>query len=185
MEKTPRIIVISGLPASGKTSIASEISRRLTVPFVSRDGMKEVLFDHLDWKDREWSKKLGMASYSLLYYFIESLLRSNTSCVVESNFKPEFDNQKFWTLKEKYDFTVVQILCKADGAVLFERFKQRAESGERHPGHVDTSNYDEFKNALLSGRCDPLDMQGNVIEVNTTDFGKVDIDAILRKVNTA
>ena len=139
--------------------------------------------DGLGWKDPEWSKKIGLASYDLLFYFTETLLRAGRTCILESTFKPEFDNQRFATLTEKYDFDVIQILCKADGEVLFERFKKRSESGRRHPGHVDAGNGDEFKNSLLSGRCEPLLLPGKVIEVDTTDFGTVDIDALLQKMN--
>lgn len=153
------------------------------IPFVSKDDIKELMFDGLGWKDREWSKKLGLVSYDLLYYFAEALLRANRSFMIESNFKPEFDNPKFVALKEKYDFNVFQILCKADGDVLFERFKKRSESGQRHAGHVDTANYDEFKNTLLSGRCEPLAIRGRIIEIDTTDFNKVDVDALFQQVN--
>jgi len=50
----------------------------------------------------------------------------------------------------KYPFTPVQILCKANGAVLFQRFQQRSKSGERHSGHVDHLNYTKFE-TIMSG----------------------------------
>lgn len=179
-----KIVIITGLPASGKTTIGKELARRMSIPFVSKDDIKELMFDGLGWKDREWSKKLGLISYDLLYYFTEALLKANRPFVIESNFKPEFDNSKFAALKETCVFDAVQILCKADGEVLFERFKKRSESGQRHPGHVDTDNYDEFKKSLLSGHCEPLSLSGNVIEVDTTVFDKVDLDALLQKIDT-
>ena len=144
-----RVIIITGLPASGKTTIGKELAGRMNIPFISKDDIKESLFDGLGWKDREWSKKVGLISYDLLYYFVEALLKASASFVLESNFKPEFDNLKVAALKEKYGFEVVQILCKADGEVLFERFKNRSASGSRHPGHDDITNDDEFKSALL------------------------------------
>lgn len=178
-----KIIIITGLSASGKTTIGKELAKRMSIPFISKDAVKELMFDGLGWKDREWSKKLGLASYDLLYYFAEALLRAKVSFMIESNFKSEFDTPKFMALKEKYDFDVVQILCKADGEVLFDRFKKRSESGQRHPGHVDTTSFDEFKNTLLTGRCEPLALQGKIIEIDTTDFDKVDVDALFQQVN--
>lgn len=180
-----RIIVITGLPASGKTTLGKELAKRLNIPFLSRDDMKELMFDALGWKDRDWSKKIGLASYDLLYFVIETLLKAGVSFIIESNFKPEFDNPKFAALKELYDFDALQILCRAEGKVLFERFKKRSESGERHPGHVDAGNYDEFKNLLLSGRREPLDLRGPVIEIDTTHFDKVDVDALLRQIQAS
>jgi len=49
----------------------------------------------------------------------------------------------------KYPFTPVQILCKTNGAVLFQ---QRSASGEWYPGHVDHLNYAEFE-AIMSDLC--------------------------------
>ena len=57
-----------------------------------------------------------------------------------------------------------------DGKVLFERFKKRSESGERHPGHVDHNNYTEFEEQLLSGQSERLDIESEIIEIDTTDF---------------
>ncbi len=178
------VILITGLPASGKTTIGKDLAQRLDIPFISKDGIKESLFDTLGWKDRERSKNIGVASYSVLYYFVETLLKANASFILESNFKPEFDNPHWSALKNQYHFDVVQILCKTDGEVLFDRFKKRAGSAERHPGHVDATNDAEFKETLLKGHCEPLTMEGNVIEIDTTNWKKIDIDALAQRLKT-
>ena len=61
---------------------------------------------------------------------------------------------------------------------MFERFQKRSESGERHPGHVDTQNYEEFKESLLKGKYYPLGIGGEIIEVDTTDFSSIDDDEL-------
>ena len=181
MSSGSRVILITGISASGKTTLGRELAKRLNIPFISRDDIKETLFDSLGWEDREWSKKLGRGAFDLLFYFIELLLKANVSFMVESNFRPE-STPTFLALKEKYHFDIVQILCKADGNVLFERFKKRAESGERHPGHVDTVNIESFKESLLSGHWEPLKIEGKIIEVDTTDFEKVDVEGIANEL---
>ena len=70
----------------------------------------------------------------------------------------------------------------ADGKVLFQRFKERATSGQRHPGHVETLNLGEFKLALLRGRDEVMDIGGRVIEVDMTDFEKVDYEGLVEMV---
>ncbi len=162
--------------------IGKQLAQRLALPFISKDSIKELIFDGLGWQDREWSKKVGLASYDLFYYFAEVLLKAGGSFILESNFKPQFDNPKIQALKEKYSFQVTQIICKAEGRVLFERFKARAESGNRHPGHVDTLNYKEFENSLLTDDAEPLSIEGKIIEVDTNDFGKINIDQIVNQI---
>jgi predicted kinase len=61
------LIVVSGLPASGKTTLAHLLAAELRLPLVGRDDIKERLFESLGWSDREWSKRLGIASWDLLY----------------------------------------------------------------------------------------------------------------------
>ena len=43
----PLLVVVTGPPASGKTSVAEELASRLGVAFLSKDTFKEVLYEHL------------------------------------------------------------------------------------------------------------------------------------------
>jgi len=179
----PLLVIVSGLPCAGKTTVGRRLAQDLSLPFVHKDGIKESLFDHLGWRDRTWSKALGRASSELLYYFAETQLAVGRSLVIESNFDPVFATPKFLALKAQYSFTPLQILCKADGAVLLQRFQQRAESGERHPGHVDHLNYAEFQTVLQQGSLENLAIGGQVIELDTTDFQQIDYTGLVAAIH--
>jgi predicted kinase len=181
----PLLIIITGLPCTGKTTLGRRIASEFHMPFLNKDSIKELLFDSLGWSDREWSKKLGLASYVLLYYFLDIQLKAGISIIVESNFHPTFDIEKFLALLEKYDFQPLQIMCQTEGTILFQRFKVRAESGERHPGHVDALSYEEFKAVLLRGKLDPLALGGTVIEVDTTDFSKSNYEGLYEAIRSS
>lgn len=184
MSKT-LLLIISGPPCTGKTTLSKKIAREFRIPIISKDDIKEALFDSLGARDREWSKKLGLASYKVLYKLLDSLLRAGQSIILESNFKPEFDNERFLDFQKKYDFSILQIMCKTDGEILFERFKKRSESGERHPGHVDDENYDEFKDVLIKGELKALNIGGEVFALDTTDFESIDYDSIFSSIKSA
>lgn len=184
----PLLIIISGPPCSGKTALGGWLAQQLTIPLFHRDGFKEVLFESLGWSDLEWSQRLGGASYSLLYHTIEALLRAESSMIVESNFDPQFDTQRLRDLAGSYPFLPLQIRCMAEGAVLFERFKQRVESGQRHPGHLDHLNisvYEPIVQAGAGARNDFLDLGGERIDVETTDFAAIDYNQLLASVRAA
>jgi predicted kinase len=178
----PLLIIITGLPGTGKTTLGKRLAAELHLPFVYKDGLKEILFDRLGWQDREWSKKLGWASIELLYYFIKIQLKAGISFIAESNFKAEFANLEFMALKQKYNFEPFQILCQTDGEVLAQRFRERSKSGERHPGHLDHLYYDGFREASLEGGREALDIGGEILEVDTTDFQKIDYDQLLEAI---
>ncbi len=177
------IIIISGLPCTGKTTLGKYLSEKLELPFIYKDGIKELLFDNLGPSDREWSKKLGRASMALLYYFAEAQLAARKSFIIESNFKPEFDTEKFLALEERYRFSPFQILCKADGKVLVERFKNRDNSTERHQGHVDPASYKEFEELFLTDQQKPLEIGGKIVQLDTTDISSVNYNFILSELN--
>ncbi len=178
----PLLILISGLACTGKTTLGRYIAQELGLPFIHKDGVKEVLFDHLGWRDREWSKQLGRASSELLYYFAEVQLKAERSFILESNFLATLAVPKLLALHAQYPYQPVQIYCKTEEAVRFERFQQRSESGERHPGHVDHLNYAEFKTVSTPGGLAPLEIPGLLIEVDTTDFQRIDYSGIISSI---
>ena len=175
---TPIIVIISGLSCTGKSTLTEKISKRFSIPYFSKDMFKELLFDELGYSDRVWSKKLGGASYAILYKIAQSLLKTGQSFILESNFKPEIDRQDFLDLQKNFSFKIIEVLCYADGKILFERFKQRAEGGNRHPGHVDHLCYPEQKKVLMVGKAKSMGI-GDLIEVDTTEFEKIDYNKIL------
>jgi predicted kinase len=183
--ETPFVIIVSGPPGTGKTTLAEKISAEFRSPLFNKDGIKELLFDTLGWSDRKWSKRLGHATYVILFHIMERELAAGASFVVESNFHVAFDTERFRTLQAQYPFTPFQVNCTADGDVLYERFRERAESGERHPGHGDAMNLDEFEDILRRGRHDPLDIDGAVYEVDMTDYDAIDYDGLYGAIRTA
>ena len=182
MSSPPSLVIVTGPPASGKTTLGRALARKLSMPFLYKDGIKETLFDTLGWSDRAWSRKLGVATYALLFHLLEMELAAGRSLVVESNFDAERSGPSFLALRERYDFRPVQVCCVADGAVLLERCRSRATSDERHPGHDDLGHIAELEPILLRGRLDPLPLDGPIIEVDTTNFALIDIEAILQQV---
>ena len=180
---TPTLIIVTGLPATGKTTLATTISERLTIPLFCKDDIKEILFDQLGPGDRARSRELGVSSIELLYYSAEILLKAGKSVMIESNFNPAFATKAFLELKEKYSPEIVQIRCFAQGEVVFERFKARAQSGNRHAGHMDNGNLEGLKPLLLQEKIEIVDLGGRFIDVDTTDFEKIDYNGIINLIN--
>ncbi len=176
------VILVNGISATGKTTVGRELATGLGLPFFSKDGIKERLFDDLGHSDREWAHKLSGTTHVVLNHVFEQLLEAKIGFVMEANFNPAYDAEKYRAWQAKHGFRLVQILCHADGEVVYQRFKERVERGERHPGHCDGANAEPFREYLLAGKCAPLEVPGPVIEVDTTQFDRVDYGAIVARI---
>ena len=166
------LVIVGGPPASGKTTIAEKLSEDFSVPLIRKDAIKELLFDNIGWSDREWSRKLGATTYRIMDQITEAELKAGRAVILEANFKKSFDEEKFQHWQKQYLLRYFQIFCNAPRDVLLERFKSRVESGERHPGHVDGTNYDIFEPKHLAETFVPLEsLAGELINVDSTqDF---------------
>lgn len=176
----PSVVVISGPPASGKTSVAGRLAAEVALPLIARDEIKELLLDLLGAGDVAWSRTIGGVSYELLYQAVERELRACRSFIVESNFSIDSGRARLLALRARYGYQPLEIHCTANKETLISRYVARAST--RQPGHHDVDRVDDVESAVDDGRHVPLRLGGNVIVLDTTDFGAVDLDATLAVV---
>lgn len=167
------VILIAGAPASGKTTLAHTLSTRLNLPVLSKDDIKESLFDALP-VNGEWSRPLGRASYRLLLRLIAKFTRGNAAFIVDNAFRAEDERDLRPTLPGA---SVLGLHCRASNAT---RAAQRVEAGDRHPCHRNA----DIPQLIASRIYAPPEI-GERVNVPTDDFAAklyraaVD-DAILR-----
>jgi predicted kinase len=175
------LIIVTGLPCSGKTSLGRQLSRLHKIPFISKDGFKERLFDTLGWSDRARSKKLSGASYEMMFYVLEELLEVGQSCVLEANFDSQVHSEPLAKITQKFETRVVQIHCVTEQEILLERFKSRWKSGKRHQGHADEVMLPEME-SLVKQEIQPLELPGSVFELDTTDLANLETAALFAAI---
>lgn len=178
----PTLVVVSGQPASGKTTLARWVANETRLPLIGRDDIKERLFDSLGWSDRAWSQRLGVASWAVLYWALETQLAAGRSCIVESNFDPAIGGAEIISLRERFAFRTIQLHCFADGNVLVERYLARVADGNRHAGHVDHITINEKRDQLLAATPQPLQIDGTTLIVDTTDPASIDYDWLATEI---
>ncbi len=177
------VIVITGHPATGKTTLARHIATELRLLLVCRDQIKETLLDTLGWSTDAWSRQLSAAAWTLLYQQVEGLLQADIAHVVESNFDPVYANAHWQQLAKQYPLHLIQVRCETDSEVLIQRYRERVRSGDRHPGHVDQSDDPAFLALLRRGPMPWIDVPGPRIRVDASDLATFRLQDVLRSIN--
>ncbi len=186
MMSKPVLLIVNGLPGTGKTTLARKLAADAALPLFSRDSMYETLYDALECRSNGLPPLLGAAAFTLLYYVTGSVLAAGQSVMIEQFFgRPELRTAELLRLQQVYDFEPFQILCWADGKVLLERFLARAMAEEQHTSHQYLEWLEQNKEQLLPGRLAPLAVGGQIVEIDTTTPDSFDYTDLLQQVRTA
>jgi glucokinase len=135
-----RFVVVSGIPGSGKTTLARDLAPLLGLPVIDKDDILERLFEAKGVGDAEWRRRLSRESDSILQAAaVESAL--STGAVLTSFWRlpgmpPDSGTPTEW-LFDLSDL-IVNVRCVCPAEVAAERFARRT----RHPGHLDALRTD-------------------------------------------
>lgn len=182
MSEKPILIIVSGLPCTGKTTIAKEISNRLNYPLIYKDGIKEILFDTLGFSNRSWSRILSETTYDVMFYVVEALISTGNSLVIEANFPQQYTKTKIKGLLNIYQFLVFEVLCIVDPQVLLRRFEDRGMSGNRHPGHMDKEVIHEVNDLITDGYNGWLDLDSEFFKADLSNFDSAVYQKLMEKI---
>lgn len=193
-------ILVAGIPAAGKSTMAKVISERLKLPVISKDAMKELLFDNVGFQSREEKGNLGIASMEIMYYVAGQLMKAGQSFILENNFEYSSEHG-IKNLLEKYQYPVLTITLTGDYKVIYQRFLEREGSPERHRGHVVNDcypekrahnpkerkaasiSYENYVYGIDQRGFDAFLVGGRQIKVDTTDFSKIDMEELFSQIS--
>lgn len=168
------LVVITGHPGSGKTTLAQKLAEQYGLLYVSKDALKERIFDGLGSSDKEWSLKVSGVAHRIMDDIVRQELRIGHSVIVESNFKPSPDSERFSAFISESGAACMQIMCTAGGDELFKRWNERIANGSRHEGHVEAISLNDIRRDL-SRPYEPLRLPGRLITIDTTDPAAIDL----------
>jgi predicted kinase len=177
-DRPRRIVLVSGPPASGKTTIARPLAEALNFALLSKDDIKESLFTSISGPpgDVEWSRKLSDAAMHVLW----ALAPRCPHVVLEANFRTQsaFDRGQVAHLIGLPGARLVEIFCRVRLEEAARRFAERARLERHHPAHALT----EMSVKQLAPYAQPFSLSP-VIEIDTGS--PVDADVLLARVRAA
>ena len=191
-------ILVTGIPAAGKSTIANSLAEMLDVPVISKDSIKEILFDGLGFQSRAEKVRQGVAAMMAMYYFAEQLMKRNRPFILENNFENS-SRAELIRLLNSYGYQAVTVTLTGDYEVIYQRYVDRNNSPDRHRGHVVNDCFPEkapgkyvppipyewYIAGIRDRGMDSFTADGPKSIVNTTDFEQVDLAALCDQIRQA
>lgn len=168
-----RVIIFCGLPASGKTTLAKEISKRLNIFCLHKDALKERMYTLLDGKTLEDSRRYGKCVIEMILSLAEDSIKNDVDIIVESPFNHPDNPKRFQGWLEKYDIDFRIIICSIDE----EERKRRHETRARHPGHHDQERLNLYP--FNPGTFNYAVMPGNKFFLDTAQPQEVCVEQVM------
>lgn len=127
-------IIVSGLPAAGKTAIGKYVSRKMALPFLDKDDLLEQEFERYESIDLDLRQNLSRECDAAMARTAIAM----GSGVLVSFWRPYDQPVSYGTTTEWLECCrtpVIELYCKCDPDIARQRFLGRV----RHPGHNDVS----------------------------------------------
>jgi predicted kinase len=130
-----RLIIITGLPGTGKTTLARDLAKRYGLSLFAKDTIKEPLMDVLGTDAP--SRALSDISFAVMFSMAREQLALGHSLILEGNFRAREHEAPLLAAFPPIGPTIVQVLCRAHEEERRSRLLQRAGDPTRHTGHRD------------------------------------------------
>lgn len=164
-----RLVMVNGVPASGKSSLARRLGEATGWPVVGLDTIKNPFLELIEGVDRPFNRILGRASYKSIFSIIRDAAPGSTFIV-----DAWFGFQPRDVLDEHVAMAgitgIVELWCHAPPEAIGERYRLRL--ADRLPGHPGEAYVPELMD--LAARARPCGF-APTLDIDTTRA--VDIDA--------
>lgn len=196
MKKT--IILLAGFPGTGKSYLANQIKTQFReFEIISPDDVKEAFWDAYGFTDLDEKNHLIQASWIAYYHIVEQRFKEGIPVLSDYPFS-EKQKEILHKLTEQFQYQVITIRLVGQLPVLYERQRQRDLDSSRHAGHIvkeyhkdrklvthesadNLLDYEEFKQRCTTRGYESFSL-GETVELDVTDFNKVDYNALLRHI---
>ncbi|MGD9731927.1 MAG: AAA family ATPase [Desulfamplus sp.] len=177
----PKIFVICGMQASGKSTIAKELADFMGIKLLRSDVIRKELFkidpdksEVTQFEQGIYSKNFTNLTYSKMFLHAQEIVEGGSSVILDATFAKRHLRDEAVTLAQDMKAQIIFIECYADESIIKQRLIKRENTAYVSDARI--IHFDQFKN-----RAEPIDelKESNHIKVDTANSVKDCIKEIL------
>ncbi|MBT3412645.1 MAG: AAA family ATPase [Candidatus Jacksonbacteria bacterium] len=183
MSKKPKLVIVTGRPGAGKTTLSKKLGELLNLPVLSRDEFKEGYVNTFQVKHSKLPEDTNKVVTDAFFEIIELMLSKNVSLIAEAAFQHSVWETLVEKVKDICDMSIV--ICEVDSEVAAKRHLERGlEDSSREYFHGDNrvSHYKKTGEVLAAGEYSPPKFSYPTIVVSTADEYSPSLDSIKDKI---
>lgn len=164
---TPTLVVVSGPPGSGKTTLAHKIAHAVGCPAICRDEIKEGMAHATPGFSPRPGDELTARTLPVFFGVIELLLRAGVTTVAEAAFQDRIWRPRLEPLRDLAQLRIVH--CAVGAEMAFGRIVRRGGQSLPRQAHADPSPRDAAEYVRRHRAFDRVSVDAPWIEVDTAD----------------
>jgi len=118
----PALVVVSGLPGTGKSHFCKKLAERLPLIILESDTLRKIIFPTPAYSLQESSRL-----FQSIHHLIERLLKKGISLILDATNLSERNRERLYNIADRSNAKLILVRVEAPPDIVYQRLQARSE----------------------------------------------------------